>query len=159
MFSSAGAGTLEWRSVSGGLLAQESDAGDAPPESWKTVTAREPSEAERRDLFFAWKIVKHVKSNAIVLVKDEATVGVGAGQMNRVGAAEIALRQAGEKTRGAVLASDAFFPFADTVRLAAEHGVTAVVQPGGSLKDKDSTDAANEAGMTMLHTGVRHFRH
>jgi phosphoribosylaminoimidazolecarboxamide formyltransferase/IMP cyclohydrolase len=154
-----GAETLEWRSVSGGLLAQESDMKDAPPESWKTVTERESSEAERRDLFFAWKVVKHVKSDAIVLAKDGATVGVGAGQMNRVGAAEIALRQAGEKARGAVLASDAFFPFADTVRLAAEYGVSAIVQPGGSLRDKESVDAANEAGMAMLHTGVRHFKH
>jgi phosphoribosylaminoimidazolecarboxamide formyltransferase/IMP cyclohydrolase len=154
-----GANVLEWRSVSGGLLAQESDARDAPPESWKTVTAREPSETERQDLFFAWQVVKHVKSNAIVLAKDGATVGVGAGQMNRVGAAGIALKQAGEKARGAVLASDAFFPFADTVRLAAVHGVSAVVQPGGSLKDGESIDAADEAGMTMLLTGVRHFKH
>jgi phosphoribosylaminoimidazolecarboxamide formyltransferase/IMP cyclohydrolase len=155
-----GAEELEWRSVSGGLLAQERDARDNPPESWKTVTAaRKPSEAERRDLFFAWKVVKHVKSNAIVLAKDGATVGVGAGQMNRVGAAEIALRQAGEKARGAALASDAFFPFADTVRLAAAHGVAAIIQPGGSLRDQESIDAADEAGMTMLHTGVRHFKH
>jgi phosphoribosylaminoimidazolecarboxamide formyltransferase/IMP cyclohydrolase len=157
--SNSGAGALEWRSVSGGLLAQESDARDAPPESWKTVTAREPSESERQDLFFAWQVVKHVKSNAIVLAKDGATVGVGAGQMNRVGAAGIALKQAGEKARGAVLASDAFFPFADTVRLAATHGVSAVVQPGGSLKDGESIDAANEAGLAMLLTGVRHFKH
>jgi phosphoribosylaminoimidazolecarboxamide formyltransferase/IMP cyclohydrolase len=150
---------LEWRSVSGGLLAQERDILDSSPESWKTVTARGPTEAERRDLLFAWKVVKHVKSNAIVLAKDGATVGVGAGQMNRVGAAEIALKQAGEKARGAALASDAFFPFADTVRLAAAHGVAAVVQPGGSLRDQESADAADEAGMTMLHTGTRHFKH
>jgi phosphoribosylaminoimidazolecarboxamide formyltransferase/IMP cyclohydrolase len=154
-----GAEAPEWRSVSGGLLAQERDERDSPPESWKTVTAREPSEAERRDLFFAWKVVKHVKSNAIVLAKDGAVTGVGAGQMNRVGAAEIALRQAGEKARGAALASDAFFPFADTVRLAAAHGVSAVVQPGGSLRDRESAAAADEAGMTMLHTGTRHFKH
>ncbi|MDR2176208.1 MAG: bifunctional phosphoribosylaminoimidazolecarboxamide formyltransferase/IMP cyclohydrolase [Synergistaceae bacterium] len=157
--SEGGAGALEWRSVSGGLLAQESDTRDSPAESWKTVTKRGPSAAERRDLFFAWKVVKHVKSNAIVLAKDGAVVGVGAGQMNRVGAAAIALRQAGEKARGAVLASDAFFPFADTVRLAAAGGVSAVVQPGGSLKDRESADAADEAGMAMLHTGTRHFKH
>jgi phosphoribosylaminoimidazolecarboxamide formyltransferase/IMP cyclohydrolase len=100
-----------------------------------------------------------VKSNAIVLAKGRTTVGVGAGQMNRVGAAKIALEQAGEKARGAVLASDAFFPFADTVRLAAEKGVTAVIQPGGSLRDQESTEAADAFGIAMLHTGVRHFKH
>jgi phosphoribosylaminoimidazolecarboxamide formyltransferase/IMP cyclohydrolase len=153
------AGVPEWRSISGGFLAQECDALDALPESWKTVTVRQPSESERRDLLFAWKVVKHVKSNAIVLARGEATVGVGAGQMNRVGAAAIALRQAEGRAHCAVLASDAFFPFADTVRLAAEHGVSAIVQPGGALKDQESIDAANEAGIAMLHTGVRHFKH
>ncbi|MDR1730502.1 MAG: bifunctional phosphoribosylaminoimidazolecarboxamide formyltransferase/IMP cyclohydrolase [Synergistaceae bacterium] len=149
----------EWRSVQGGFLIQERDLQLSPPESWITVTSREPLDSERRDMEFAWKIVKHVKSNAIVVVKDQATVGIGAGQMNRVGAAEIALKQAGQKARGAVLASDAFFPFGDTVKLAAEYGIAAVIQPGGSLKDQESTDVADEKGIAMLHTGVRHFKH
>lgn len=149
----------EWRSISGGLLVQDRDMQTSPAERWKTVTGKCPSERELQDMDFAWKVVKHVKSNAIVLVKDQATVGVGAGQMNRVGAAEIALRQAGKKASGAVLASDAFFPFGDTVRLAAEYGICAIVQPGGSLKDQESTDAANRYGLAMVHTGVRHFKH
>ena len=149
----------EWRSIQGGFLVQERDLQPSPPESWTLVTKSRPSEAELHDLAFAWKAVKHVKSNAIVLAKDLATIGVGAGQMNRVGAAEIALKQAGEKARGAVLASDAFFPFPDAVRMAGEYGVRAIVQTGGSLRDKESTDAADELGMAMLHTGVRHFKH
>jgi len=150
---------LEWRSVQGGFLVQERDLQPSPPETWTLVTKRRPSDAELRDLVFAWKVVKHVKSNAIVLAKDCGTVGVGAGQMNRVGAAEIALKQAGGKSRGAVLASDAFFPFSDAVGLAGEYGVRAVVQPGGSLKDQESTNAADALDMAMLHTGVRHFKH
>ncbi|MDR1977348.1 MAG: bifunctional phosphoribosylaminoimidazolecarboxamide formyltransferase/IMP cyclohydrolase [Synergistaceae bacterium] len=151
--------SLEWRSIQGGFLVQERDLQSAPPDGWTAVTARRPTETEFEDLIFAWKVVKQVKSNAIVLAKDRTTVGIGAGQMNRVGAARIALEQAGEKARGAVLASDAFFPFADTVRLAAESGVTAVVQPGGSLRDKESIDVADERGLAMFHTGVRHFKH
>ena len=108
---------------------------------------------------FGEKCMKHVKSNAIVIVKDGQTLGVGAGQMNRVGAAKIALEQAGEKAKGAVLASDAFFPMDDTVRLAATYGISAIVQPGGSLKDQDSTNACDELGITMVHTGMRHFKH
>jgi phosphoribosylaminoimidazolecarboxamide formyltransferase/IMP cyclohydrolase len=149
----------DWKSVSGGFLVQERDTRDAPPESWKTVTRRAPSETELRDLVFAWKTVKHVKSNAIVVAKDGRTVGVGAGQMNRVGAADIALRQAGGKAKDAVMASDAFVPFPDTVLLAARHGIAAVVQPGGSLRDRESIEAADERGVVMLFTGVRHFRH
>ncbi|MDR1376312.1 MAG: bifunctional phosphoribosylaminoimidazolecarboxamide formyltransferase/IMP cyclohydrolase [Synergistaceae bacterium] len=150
---------LEWRSVQGGFLVQERDLQSAPPDTWTAVTARKPTETELEDLAFAWKIVKQVKSNAIALAKGRATVGIGAGQMNRVGAAKIALEQAGEKARGAVLASDAFFPFADTVRLAAKSGITAIVQPGGSLRDQESADAADEFGIAMVHTGVRHFKH
>ncbi|MDR3231821.1 MAG: bifunctional phosphoribosylaminoimidazolecarboxamide formyltransferase/IMP cyclohydrolase [Synergistaceae bacterium] len=151
--------SLDWRSVQGGFLVQERDTQPSPSETWKVVTSRSPAEAELRDMEFAWKIVKHVKSNAIVLAKDQTTAGVGAGQMNRVGAAEIALKEAKEKARGAVLASDAFFPFGDTIRLAAKHGVTAVVQPGGSLRDQESIEAADEHGIAMVHTGVRHFKH
>lgn len=110
-------------------------------------------------MLFGDKVVKHVKSNAIVVVKDGVTLGVGAGQMNRVGAAKIALEQAGEKAKGAVLASDAFFPMDDTVRLAAEYGISAIIQPGGSIRDKDSVDACDELGIAMVYTGVRHFKH
>ena len=151
--------SLEWRGIQGGFLLQERDLQSAPPGAWTTVTTRHPTETELEDLEFAWKVVKQVKSNAIVLAKGRVTVGIGAGQMNRVGAAKIALEQAGEKAQGAALASDAFFPFADTVRLAAKSGVSAVVQPGGSLRDQESTDAANESGIAMLHTGIRHFKH
>jgi phosphoribosylaminoimidazolecarboxamide formyltransferase/IMP cyclohydrolase len=150
---------LEWRSIQGGLLAQERDLQTSPPKSWKVVTSRSPTEAEWRDMEFAWKVVKHVKSNAIVVAKNQATAGIGAGQMNRVGAAEIALKAAGEKARGAILASDAFFPFGDTVSLAGERGIAAIVQPGGSLRDQESTAAADGYGIAMAHTGVRHFRH
>ena len=108
---------------------------------------------------FAWKVVKHVKSNAIVVTKNRATIGIGAGQMNRVGAVKIALEQAGEKAIGSVLASDAFFPFDDSVKTAAAAGATAIIQPGGSLKDKDSIAAANQLGLVMIFTGIRHFLH
>jgi len=125
----------------------------------EVVTARAPSESEWRDLAFAQKVVKHVKSNAIVVAKGEQTLGIGAGQMNRVGAARIALEQAGEKAAGAVLGSDAFFPFPDTVEVAAKAGVTAIVQPGGSLKDKESIEACNRHGIAMVFTGRRYFKH
>ena len=125
------------------------------------VTALKPSEAQLRDMNFGWRIVKHVKSNAIVVVKDGATVGVGAGQMNRVGSAHIALEQAREAgvTEGLVLASDGFLPFDDTVELASRYGVTAIVQPGGSIRDEDAIKKADEKGIVMLFTGMRHFKH
>jgi phosphoribosylaminoimidazolecarboxamide formyltransferase/IMP cyclohydrolase len=151
--------SLEWRSVQGGLLAQSRDLQDSVSENWKTVTSKSPSSDDWPDIKFAWAIVKHVKSNAIVLAKNGATVGIGAGQPNRVGAAEIALKQAGEKARGAILASDAFFPFPDAVQLAGEYGIKVIVQPGGSLRDKESIDAADGLGIAMVHTGVRHFKH
>ena len=119
----------------------------------------EPTEEELAQLAFGWNVVKHVKSNAIVLVKNGMTVGVGAGQMNRVGAARIAIAQAGEKAKGAVLASDAFFPMGDTLELAAAAGITAVIQPGGSIRDEESVKVANEHGIAMVMTGVRHFKH
>ncbi|MDK2854940.1 MAG: phosphoribosylaminoimidazolecarboxamide formyltransferase / cyclohydrolase [Bacillota bacterium] len=147
------------RTVRGGLLVQELDVRDYDPADLKVVTRRAPTEKEMADLAFAWKVVKYVKSNAIVLARDGGTVGVGAGQMNRVGAVEIAVRQAGEKARGAVLASDAFFPMPDSVEAAARAGVTAIIQPGGSVRDADSIRAADEAGMAMVFTGIRHFRH
>jgi len=146
-------------SVEGGMLIQDSDRLQLSPADLKTVTRRAPTDAELKQLLFGWKVVKHVKSNAIVLAKDNMTVGVGAGQMNRVGAARIAIEQAGEKAKGSVLASDAFFPMGDTLELAAKAGVTAVIQPGGSIRDEDSIKIADEHGIAMVFTGVRHFKH
>ncbi|GCL36425.1 phosphoribosylaminoimidazolecarboxamide formyltransferase/IMP cyclohydrolase [Sphaerospermopsis reniformis] len=147
------------RAIAGGFLVQTADDIVADTAKWQVVTKRQPTPAELAELLFAWKVCKHVKSNAIVISKDRTTLGVGAGQMNRVGSAKIALEQAGEKTQGAFLASDGFFPFDDTVRTAAAAGITAIVQPGGSLRDKDSIKAADELGLLMLVTGVRHFLH
>jgi phosphoribosylaminoimidazolecarboxamide formyltransferase/IMP cyclohydrolase len=148
-------------SMNGGILVQEQDIDTKTVVADMCVTEAKPTEAQLTDLDFAWRIVKHVKSNAIVVVKDGHTVGVGAGQMNRVGSAEIALKQAHAAgfTSGLVLASDGFFPFDDTVTMAAEYGVTAIVQPGGSVRDEDSVKKANEKGITMLCTGMRHFKH
>ncbi|MBB3111933.1 phosphoribosylaminoimidazolecarboxamide formyltransferase/IMP cyclohydrolase [Paenibacillus phyllosphaerae] len=146
-------------SVEGGMVVQESDVHSLSEDNLQVVTDRKPTEDELKQLLFGWKVVKHVKSNAILLAADNMTVGVGAGQMNRVGAARIALEQAGEKSKGAVLASDAFFPMGDTVELAAKYGITAIIQPGGSVKDQESIDAANAAGIAMVFTGVRHFKH
>lgn len=145
--------------VSGGFLVQEWDDVRLDPEQLKVVTNKVPDEETLEELYFAWKVVKHVKSNAIVITKDKATLGVGAGQMNRVGAAAIALEQAKDNARGAVLASDAFFPFSDTVELAARYGVKAVIQPGGSIRDEDTIKKANEYGIAMVFTGFRHFKH
>ncbi len=151
--------SFDIRPLSGGLLVQTGDVLDEDASSWQTVTQRAPSRQERLDLAFAWRAVKHVKSNAILLVKDGAMVGMGAGQPNRVTSVHLALRAAGDKGPGSVLASDAFFPFPDGLELAAQGGVTAVVQPGGSIRDQEVIDAANQAGVAMLTTGVRHFRH
>lgn len=156
----AGAKTrYDIKTVSGGILVQSADAMDAPASAWKTVTKRVPTVAELKELEMAWHVVKHVKSNAIVVAKDGRTIGVGAGQMNRVGAAEIALAQAGDAAKGAVLSSDAFFPFRDTVDAAARAGITAIVQPGGSVRDEESIAAADEHGLAMVFTGMRHFKH
>ncbi|TCZ78448.1 bifunctional phosphoribosylaminoimidazolecarboxamide formyltransferase/IMP cyclohydrolase [Paenibacillus albiflavus] len=146
-------------SVEGGMLVQDSDAYSLTEVDLTVVTDRKPTEAEMKQLLFAWKVVKHVKSNAIVLAANDMTIGVGAGQMNRVGAAKIAIEQAGDQARGSVLASDAFFPMPDTLELAAAAGITAVIQPGGSIKDADSIRVANEQGIAMVVTGIRHFRH
>ena len=150
---------LEYRRVPGGFLAQESDAYLDDAIELKVVTKREPTEEELADLRFAWKVVKHVKSNAIVVAKDRTLLGMGAGQPNRVTSVHLALRRAEERSRGAVLASDAFFPFPDGVELAAEGGVTAVVQPGGSIRDQEVIDAADARGLAMVLTGIRHFKH
>lgn len=146
-------------SIDGGMVVQESDVHSVDAADLKVVTDRQPTEEELKQLLFGWKVVKHVKSNAIVLAADDMTIGVGAGQMNRVGAAKIAIEQAGEKAKGSVLASDAFFPMGDTVELAAKAGVTAIIQPGGSIKDEESIKAANANGIAMVFTDVRHFKH
>ncbi len=153
------AGALQLRSVLGGVLAQQADDGPADPEAWQVVSERQPSADEWRDLRFAWQVVRHVRSNAILVARGGRTLGVGAGQMNRVGSARLALEAAGEAARGAVLASDGFFPFDDTVLLAAEHGIRAVIQPGGSKRDPDSIVACNANDMVMVITGRRHFLH
>ena len=151
--------TLEARAAGGGVLLMTSDVEPDDPSPWRTVTQREPTEAELPDLAFAWRIARHVKSNAIVLARDRAIVGVGAGQMNRVQSARLAVEQAGEKARGAVCASDAFFPFPDGVETCLAAGATAVVEPGGSRKDEDVIAAVDAAGAAMVFTGRRHFRH
>jgi phosphoribosylaminoimidazolecarboxamide formyltransferase/IMP cyclohydrolase len=147
------------RSILGGLLAQELDDQPAEPAAWTVASQRQPNEQEAHDLRFAWKLVRHVRSNAIVVASDGRSLGIGAGQTNRVGSAQLALAAAGEGARGAVLASDGFFPFDDTVRLAASHGITAVIHPGGSLRDGDSIRACDELGLAMVITGRRHFLH
>lgn len=149
----------DMKKVSGGLLVQEPDVQDIDINDLEVVTDRAPSKKELDDLMFGWKVVKHVKSNAIVLAKDKVTVGIGAGQVNRIWPTEQSIIQAGEKAKGSVLASDAFFPFSDVVEAAAKAGVTAIIQPGGSIRDKDSIKAANENDIAMVFTGMRHFRH
>ncbi len=148
---------LDYRRIKGGLLVQDADLisdGDM-----KVVTEREPSEAEFDDLKFAWKAIKHIKSNAIVMVKDRAMLGMGAGQPNRVVSVFLAKSKAGEKSKGSVMASDAMFPFSDSVEQAAEAGVTAIIQPGGSIRDQESIDMANKHNIAMVFTGIRHFLH
>ncbi|HEY4235605.1 MAG TPA: bifunctional phosphoribosylaminoimidazolecarboxamide formyltransferase/IMP cyclohydrolase [Lacipirellulaceae bacterium] len=154
-----GRGGMELRQISGGMLCQSAD--DLPDDeaSWQVVTAARPTEAQMIDLRFAWAVCGHVKSNAIVLAKEQMVVGVGAGQMSRVDSVEIAIHKSGERARGAALASDAFFPFPDSIERAAAAGVSAVIQPGGSRGDADVIAAANEQGMAMVFTGRRHFRH
>jgi len=150
---------IDVRKVNGGFLLQEADMGEILPAQVKVVTKKQPTEEQLAELAFAMKIVKHVKSNAIVVTKNCQLIGVGAGQMNRVGSARIALTQAKELARGAVLASDAFFPFRDTVDEAARAGITAIIQPGGSLRDEESIIACDEYGIPMIFTGMRHFKH
>ena len=147
------------RTVLGGVLVQDLDDQPVDESLWQVASARQPSDGELDDLRFAWKLVRHVRSNAITVAKGGQSLGIGAGQMNRVGSAQLALSAAGEKTKGAVLASDGFFPFDDTVRLAASHGITAVIHPGGSVRDKDSIAACDELGLAMVVTGRRHFLH
>lgn len=147
------------KAIAGGFLIQAADEVVDSPDEWKIVTEKQPTPAQIAEMLFAWKVAKHVKSNAIVVTRDRITLGIGAGQMNRVGAAKIALEQAAANAKGATLASDGFFPFDDSVRTAAAAGITAIIQPGGSIRDKDSIAAANELGVVMVLTGKRHFLH
>lgn len=150
---------LQVTSVSGGLLVQDVDRYTLDDANITIPTKRKPTEEEWEALKLAWKVVKHVKSNAIVLAKNNRTIGIGAGQMNRVGAAKIAIEQAGEEAKGSVMGSDAFFPMNDTVEAAGKAGVKAIIQPGGSIRDQESIDKADEYGIAMVFTGVRHFKH
>lgn len=150
---------FDMKKVSGGMLVQELDTRSFDQADLKVVTKRSPSDKEMDDLIFAWKVVKHVKSNAIVLAKDLTTVGVGAGQVNRIWPTQQSIAHAGDKAKGAVLASDAFFPFSDVVEAAAAAGITAIIQPGGSIRDKDSIKVADENNIAMIFTGMRHFKH
>lgn len=150
---------LEYRSITRGLLQQTLDQGDPPDSVWQVVTEIQPSPEQWIDLKFAWKACQHVKSNAIVFAKDEATLGIGGGQPNRVDCVDMATQRAGKKAFGAVMASDAFFPFPDSVEKAAAAGITAIVQPGGSIRDQESIEVCNQLGIAMVFTGVRHFRH
>ena len=147
------------RPITGGILVQTSDAIAEDPTSWTVATQRQPTKNELKDLAFAWKAAKHIKSNAIVFAKDLTLVGMGAGQPNRVVSVHLSQRASGGNAKGSVLASDAFFPFADNIELAAEAGITAIVQPGGSIRDDEVIAAADKAGLAMVFTGVRHFRH
>ena len=145
------------KSVRGGILVQ--DFNDKLADEYESVTEKKVDESQQRDIEFGLKVVKHVKSNAIVVVKDGQTLGIGAGQMNRVGSCKIALEQAGEKAKGAVLASDAFFPMRDSADIAADYSIAAIVQPGGSIRDQESIDACNEKGVAMVFSKIRHFKH
>lgn len=150
---------LDLKRISGGILVQEEDTKDFDISDLKFVTEKKPTESELKDLIFAWKAVKHIKSNAIVVAKDNRTLGIGGGQVNRIWAAEMSLERAGLEAKGAVLASDAFFPFDDVVQAAARAGISAIIQPGGSMNDKDSIDACNRYGIAMVFTSMRHFKH
>jgi phosphoribosylaminoimidazolecarboxamide formyltransferase/IMP cyclohydrolase len=153
---------VEFRSVTGGLLAQSRDLGLVARADLKVVTRREPTAAELDDLMFAWQVAKYVKSNAIVYARGRSTIGVGAGQMSRVYSSRVAAMKAADEkleVRGSVMASDAFFPFRDGLDVAAQFGIAAVIQPGGSLRDAEVIAAADEHGMAMVFTGMRHFRH
>ncbi|AZP92655.1 bifunctional phosphoribosylaminoimidazolecarboxamide formyltransferase/IMP cyclohydrolase [Enterococcus mundtii] len=158
-FSNVVGNANEMVSVLGGLLVQQDDRAMEEPESWTVVTNRQPTKEEQAAMAFAWKAVKHVKSNAIVVANQQQTLGIGAGQMNRVGSVKLAIEQAGAKAETAALASDAYFPMDDSVEYAAKYGIKAIIQPGGSIKDQASIDMANKYGIAMVFTGVRHFRH
>jgi phosphoribosylaminoimidazolecarboxamide formyltransferase/IMP cyclohydrolase len=150
---------LDVRTVSGGVLVQTADTLEEDTTDWNVATERPPTDDEFRDLAFAWRACKHIKSNTIVLAKNNTMVGMGAGQPNRVVSVHLSLRIAGDKAKGSVMASDAYFPFGDSVEMAAEGGIIAIAQPGGSIRDEESVEAANRLGIAMVLTGTRHFRH
>ena len=152
---------LSLRSIQGAVLVQQLDRSqeDMAPENWQIVSQRQPSRQQLADLAFAWRVARHVKSNAIIFAADEATVGIGAGQMSRVDSVMLAAHKAGERSQGAVMASDAFFPFADGIEAAAGHGIACVVQPGGSVRDEEVIEAVDRLELVMAFTGVRHFKH
>ena len=161
-WTDASSGAFDFKKVSGGLLVQSSDDGDITADDLKVVTEKQPDQQQIDDLLFAWKVAKFVKSNAIVFCRDGMTIGVGAGQMSRVYSTKIAAIKAGDEglaVEGSVMASDAFFPFRDGIDSAAEHGISAIIQPGGSMRDDEVIQAANEHGLAMVFTGMRHFRH
>lgn len=147
------------KKISGGLLVQDLDDINYDPARLKVVSERQPSEKEMQDLLFAWTVAKHVKSNAIVYALDGQTIGVGAGQMSRVDSAKIAVSKAQKSLKDNVMASDAFFPFRDSIDEAAKSGIKAIIQPGGSIRDEEVIQAVNEHGMAMVFTGIRHFNH
>lgn len=149
----------EFTGVVGGILVQNQDVVEENPDTWEVVTERQPNDQEKEALLFAWKAIKYVKSNGILIANDHMTLGVGPGQTNRVASVRIAIEQAKDRLEGAALASDAFFPFADNIEEIAAAGIKVIVQPGGSVRDQDSIDAANKHGIAMVFTGVRHFRH
>jgi phosphoribosylaminoimidazolecarboxamide formyltransferase/IMP cyclohydrolase len=151
--------TIEVRMLDGAFLVQTPDLAAVDPSAWKTVTKRKPTSQELEDLAFAWRVVRYVKSNAIVLAAKRGTMGIGGGQPNRVDAVRIAIARAGGRAAGSVLASDAYFPFADGVEVATAAGITAIAQPGGSIRDPEAIEAADRAGIAMVFTGIRHFRH
>lgn len=150
---------IDIKKVSGGLLIQDTDWQDFDMSDIRYVTDKKPTEKEMQDLLFAWKVVKHVKSNAIVVARDGMTLGIGPGQTNRIWSANMSLERSGEKARGAVIASDAYFPFGDVVESAAKAGISAIIQPGGSIRDQESIDECNKNGIAMIFTGMRHFKH
>jgi phosphoribosylaminoimidazolecarboxamide formyltransferase/IMP cyclohydrolase len=150
---------INFRQIEGGMLVQEADVLPDPESDWKVVTSATPKDPQLADLRFGWSIVRHVKSNAIVLAKDASLIGCGAGQMSRVDSVDIAIAKAGERAAGSVLASDAFFPFPDSIHKAAAAGVAAIIQPGGSVKDAEVIAACNQHGIPMIFTGRRHFKH
>jgi phosphoribosylaminoimidazolecarboxamide formyltransferase/IMP cyclohydrolase len=152
-------GELNYRFIRGGMLVQEADTLPQTTGDWRNVTEVTVAHELLEDVAFAWEMVRHVKSNAIVLAKDAALIGVGAGQMSRVDSVEIAIQKAGDRSRGSVLASDAFFPFPDSIHRAAEAGIVAIIQPGGSRKDDEVITACNQHRIPMIFTGRRHFKH
>jgi phosphoribosylaminoimidazolecarboxamide formyltransferase/IMP cyclohydrolase len=156
---SAASDELEYKQISGGMLAQTPDTHRLKPADLKVVSKRQPSDAEVRALLFAWTVCKHTKSNAIVYAREGQAVGVGAGQMSRVDSVKLGAMRAQLPVNGSVLASDAFFPFRDGLDEAAKHGITAVIQPGGSMRDAEVIAAADEYGLAMVFTGIRHFKH